>query len=116
MPDALFHEIGTGFRTARPADASTIAGIINGGSGGGDQVSEDEILGLIAVPQSTFVLRFQFGLPVGCAYLRKNGDLASMEMLAVHPAIQGVSERIIAEAERLARDEMRCKAMTIPSY
>ena len=112
MPDALFHEIGTGFRTARPADASTIVGIINGG-GEGDHVSEDEILGLIAVPQSTFVLRFQFGQPVGCAYLRKSGDLASMEMLAVHPAIQGVSERIIAEAERLARDEMRCKAMTI---
>jgi ribosomal protein S18 acetylase RimI-like enzyme len=130
MPDALIPEAGTGFRLARPADAGTIVAIINrasngdGGTAGwtderaiweGDRTSEAEILALLAAPQSMFVLCLQAGQVAGCAYVRKNGNAAYMGMLAVRPLLQGVGvgKLLIGEAERIGREVLGCKLMTI---
>jgi len=129
MPDALMPELETRFRTARPADAGTIVSIVNAanhGDGGtgwtdesaffeGDRTHAAEILALLAVPGAMFLLRVYRGEVAGCAYLKKMGNAAYMGMLAVRPALQGagVGKEIIAEAERIARDEMGCDRMAI---
>jgi GNAT superfamily N-acetyltransferase len=106
-------EAGTGFRRARPVDADTIVAMVNAGDS--DRTHATEVLELLAVPQSMFLLRFQESEVVGCAYLRKRGNAAFMGLLAVRPAQQGsgVGKRLIAEAERIARDEMHCTMMTM---
>jgi GNAT superfamily N-acetyltransferase len=117
------------FRIARPSDASTIAAIVNaafsgdGGSGWtdegrlfeGDRTYPGEILALLAVPESKFLLWIHQGEIAGCAYLRRFGNAAYMGMLAVRPLLQGigVGKQIIAESERIAREEMRCSRMMI---
>lgn len=130
MPDALMPEAETAFRRARPADVGTIVAIINaagngdGGTAGwtheggifvGDRTHPDEIFALLAVPSSMFLLRIQAGEVAGCAYLKKTGDAAYLGMLAVRPLLQGhgVGKQIIAEAERIARDELGCSRMTM---
>ena len=130
MPHELVPEAETGFRRARPADAGTIVAIVNAaanGDGGttgwthegalfeGERTHAAEILEMLAVPQSMFLLRVHEGEVAGCAYLRKNGNAAYLGMLAVRPELQGagIGKQIIAEAERIARDEMQCNLMTI---
>src|SRR5579862_288799 len=130
MPHELVPEAGAGFRRARPADADMIAALVNGAFSGdhgtagwtyeneifeGERTHATEILDLLARPQSMFLLRFQQSEVVGCAYLRKTGGAAYLGMLAVRPSLQGsgVGKRIMAEAERIARDEMHCTLMTI---
>jgi GNAT superfamily N-acetyltransferase len=130
MLDVLMLELETRFRMARPADAGTIVAIVNtantgdGGRAGwthegalfeGDRTHAAEILSLLAAPGSMFLLRVYRGEIAGCAYLKKMGDSAYMGMLAVRPALQGagVGKEIIAEAERVAREELGCGLMTI---
>lgn len=120
----------SGFRRARPTDAGTIVKIVNaadngdGGTSGwthagaiwlGDRTHAAEILKLLAVPESMFLLRIHRGDVGGCAYLKKAGNAAYLGMLAVRPALQGsgVGKQIIAEAERIAREEMRCSVITL---
>ena len=123
-------ELETRFRMARPADAGTIVSIVNAannGDGGragwthegelfeGERTHSGEILSLLAVPGAMFLLRVYRGEVAGCAYLKKMGDAAYMGMLAVRPALQGagVGKEIIAEAERIAREQMGCRLMAI---
>ena len=123
-------ELETRFRMARPADAGTIVAIVNaanngdGGTAGwthegdifeGDRTNAAEILALLATPGTAFLLRVYRGEIAGCAYLRKMGRAAYMGMLAVRPTLQGagVGTEIIAEAERVAREDLGCNVMTI---
>ncbi|HEX4779148.1 MAG TPA: GNAT family N-acetyltransferase [Usitatibacter sp.] len=123
-------EVETRFRIARPADANTIVSIVNSASHGdggaaawtdesaffeGDRTFAAEILTLLAVPGAMFLLRVYRGEVAGCAYLKKMGNAAYMGMLAVRPAVQGagVGKEIIAEAERIAREDMGCSLMAI---
>jgi GNAT superfamily N-acetyltransferase len=127
---ALMAEARSGFRHARPSDAATIVRIVNGafsGDGGtsgwtnegdifrGERTYAAEILTLLAVPESKFLLWIHEGEVAGCAYLRRFGNAAYMGMLAVRPVLQGigVGKQIMAEAERIAREEMRCALMMI---
>lgn len=120
----------TRFRMARPADAGTIVAIVNsanngdGGSAGwthegalfeGDRTHPAEVLSLLAAPGAMFLLRVYRGEIAGCAYLKKMGEAAYMGMLAVRPTLQGsgVGKEIIAEAERIAREELGCNVMAI---
>jgi GNAT superfamily N-acetyltransferase len=127
---ALMAEAFSGFRQARPADASTIVSIVNaafsgeGGTSGwtnesdlfeGERTYAAEVLTLLAVPESKFLLWMHQGEVAGCAYIRRFGNAAYMGMLAVRPVLQGigVGKQIIAEVERIAREEMRCTLMMI---
>ena len=127
---ALMLEAGLAFRRARPADAGTIVRIVNAADNGdgdtfgwthggaiweGDRTHAAEVLALLAVPGSMFLLRIHDGEVGGCAYLKKSGNAAYMGMLAVRPALQGsgVGKQIIAEAERIALEEMHCSVMTL---
>ena len=122
--------IESGFRRARASDADTIVELVNaafGGDGGvsgwtneggifeGRRTHSAEILSLLAAPESMFLLRVHQGDVSGCAYLRKSGDVAYLGMLSVRPVLQGlgVGKQIMAEAERIAREEMACSLMTI---
>jgi GNAT superfamily N-acetyltransferase len=128
MPHELIAEARAGFRRARPADAGTIVAIVNAACGDraevawtseaavfeGERTYPAEILQMLAAPQSTFLLRLHEGEVAGCAYLKKNGNAACMEMLAVRPRLQGAGfgRQIVAEAERIAREELKCTLMT----
>ena len=127
---ALMAEARSGFRQARPSDAATIVAIVNGafsGDGGtsgwtnehrlfeGERTYAAEVLTLLAVPDSKFLLWIHEGKVAGCAYLRRFGNSAYMGMLAVRPVLQGigVGKQIIAEVERIASEEMHCALMMI---
>jgi ribosomal protein S18 acetylase RimI-like enzyme len=130
LAQMLMPEVDSGFRKARASDVDTIVSLINaantgdGGAAGwtnelaiwkGERTHVEEIITMLAVPQSMFLLRLNEGEAAGCAYLRKTGDAAYLGMLAVRPTLQGlgVGKQIIAEAERIAREEMRCTVMTM---
>ena len=99
---------------ARPADAGTIVAILNA-TGDSDSTYEAEVLSLLAAPGAMFLLRVYRGEVVGCAFLKKMGNAAYMGMLAVRPSVQGggVDNEIIAEAERVAREDLHCNLITV---
>ena len=118
------------FRRAVPSDAPAIAAVVNAatsGSGGiagwtheghlweGDRTNAAEILSMMKVPEATFLLRLDREEIAGSAYLKPMGTDAYMGMLAVRPLLQsgGVGKQLIAECERIARDEWRSDRMLI---
>jgi GNAT superfamily N-acetyltransferase len=118
------------FRRACAADAAAIVELVNrantgdGGSLGwtheanffeGSRTDVAEILELLAVPGSTFVLHLEGEEIVGCAYLKTIRSAGYMGLLAVRPMLQagGIGTGLIAECERVARGEWRCPTMLI---
>ena len=118
------------FRNAVSGDAPAIAALVNAatsGDGGragwtheanffdGDRTDTAEILELLAVRGSLFLLRMEGGEIAGCVYLKPMGAGAYMGLLGVRPSLQanGVGKQLIKECERIARDEWRCATMAI---
>lgn len=118
------------FRIARSRDAAAIAALVNaafgnGGGGGwtseaelchGDRTDAAEIGRMIADPDLLFVLLDVSGDLAGCAYVKRiAADEAYLGLVAVRPSLQGggVGSRVIAEAERIARDDWRCTRMAL---
>jgi N-acetylglutamate synthase-like GNAT family acetyltransferase len=118
------------FRRARASDALAIVHLVNAansGDGGtlgwtheanffeGSRTDVAEVLELLAVPGSTFVLRLEGEEIVGCAYLKTVRSAAYMGLLAVRPMLQagGIGTGLIAECERIARGEWQCPTILI---
>ena len=101
------------------------ASVDDGGSGGwtseadlvnGDRTNADEIRRMICDPGLVFVLLEESGRISGCTYVKRtNSDEAYLGLLAVHPSQQGAGagSRVIAEAERIARDEWGCSRIAL---
>ena len=82
----------------------------------GRRTGEDEVGPLVRGPRSCFVVaeRSEDGELVGCVVLRdEEGEVAYLGMLTVDPKGQahGVGSELLAEAERVARDERGAKTM-----
>lgn len=116
------------FRTAILDDAPAVAELINaafGGKGGwtseanlvnGDRTDAEEVRRMIRDPDLVFVLLEDSGRVAGCTYVKRtSGEEAYLGLLAVDPAVQGagIGSRIIAEAERIAREEWRCARIAL---
>ena len=114
-------------RRARSTDLPEIVKLVNaastgdGGTAGwthelglfhGDRTDAAEIRGLFAAPGAVFLLWLESGQVGGCAYLSSSGY---MRMLCVRPTLQGrgIASRLIAECERVAREEMACRTLRI---
>ena len=125
---SVFEVVGI-LRTARVDEAPAIAALVNAATSGegckgwtdeahlfdGRRTDADEVRDLLAVPGATFVLWTLEREIAGCAYLKPTEYAAYLGMLAVRPDRQGwgIGSEIIAECERVARDEWRRGVMRI---
>lgn len=81
----------------------------------GDRTSADEILSLIRNPLARFVLAFDGSDLVGCALIKNDSGEGYFGMFSVRPARQGggLGKRLMAEAEKAARETWNCKSMKL---
>jgi len=79
----------------------------------GRRTGPDEIAALLADPHSVLLLAHAGDALVASAHLQQRGDSAYFGMFAVAPGRQGrgLGRAVLAEAERIARDEWGCSAM-----
>lgn len=79
----------------------------------GQRTDSGEVAELIAAPESCLVLGTHASELLACAHVQKQGEAGYFGMFAVRPALQGrgIGGALLAEAERLARDEWKCGAM-----
>lgn len=68
---------------------------------------------LIERPGSTMLLAEQHGALLACANLERRGDAAYFGMFSVRPDLQGagIGRAMLAEAERMAREDWRSAEM-----
>ena len=68
---------------------------------------------LLASPGSQLLLAEIDGSPLACCHLERQGETAYFGLFAVKPTEQGsgLGKRLLAEAERIARDEWHCDHM-----
>lgn len=116
------------FRTATEADIPAVVALVEsayrGDSGRRGWTTESDLLdgqrtdaadvaAVIARPDSRILLLERDGRLLACCHLERHGEAAYFGMFAVDPAQQtgGLGKRLLAEAERIAGGEWRCRAM-----
>lgn len=80
----------------------------------GQRTDADDVRTCIERARSLVLLVEVAGVPVGCAHVAvEDDDAAWFGMFAVQPTLQGggVGKRLLAEAERIAREDWRVTAM-----
>lgn len=82
----------------------------------GHRTDADDVRACIERPRSVVLLAEQDGALVACAHVAIDGDTGAFGMFgmfAVAPALQGagVGKHVLAEAERIAREDWRLPAM-----
>ncbi len=117
------------FQIAGLEDAKAIAELANAAFAGrgaagwtneshildGARTQPAEIAVLMADPTVRFLMQFDGPELIGCVYIKTMNGAGYFGLLAVRPDFQGrgAGSRLIAEAERIARDEWRCRKMLI---
>jgi ribosomal protein S18 acetylase RimI-like enzyme len=118
----------TTFRAAGAADVDAIVALVEsayrGDSGRRGWTTESDLLDgqrtdaqsvgeLLAQPDNIVLLAEEGGELKACCHIEKQGDAGYFGMFAVNPDLQGggLGHALLAEAERVARDEWRCGAM-----
>jgi ribosomal protein S18 acetylase RimI-like enzyme len=116
------------FRTARAADAAAIVVLVESAYRGesglrgwttesnlldGRRTNVDDVLALIAGPNSRILLAERDGQLLASCQLEHRGDSGYFGMFAVDPEKQGdgVGKRVLAEAERFAVSAWACRQM-----
>ncbi len=116
------------FRSATAADVVAIVALVEsayrGESGLRGWTTESHLLdgrrtdaadvgALIERPESLILLAEEDGRLLASCHLERQGEAAYFGMFAVDPVGQGsgLGKRVLAEAERIARDEWHCHAM-----
>lgn len=110
--DAVVALVESGYRgDASRAGWTTEADLLDG-----RRTDADDVRSLLARPGSRVVLAERAGALVACAHVeRVDPETAAFGMFSVSPALQrgGVGKLVLAECERIARDEWRCAQMTM---
>ena len=113
------------FRFATPADVPTIAGLVESAYRGdasrvgwtteadflhGRRTDATEIEELMANANARFVLLERNGTVIASCYIERQGEACYFGMFSVHPPLQGagIGRLMLAEVERIARDEWGC--------
>ncbi|MEO6966890.1 MAG: GNAT family N-acetyltransferase [Rhodanobacteraceae bacterium] len=120
------------FRTAKPGDNHAIVALTESAYRGdasragwtteadflgGQRTDIDEIDGLIARVDARFVLIEEDGRLLACCLLEQQRDGEALDcyfgMFSVRPDMQGagLGDALLAEAERIAREQWRCRVM-----
>ena len=76
----------------------------------GQRIDAAGIAEILARPLSEVVLAERDGELVGCAHVARDHEHGYFGMFAVRPALQGagIGDRLLAECERIAREEFGC--------
>jgi ribosomal protein S18 acetylase RimI-like enzyme len=119
------------FRHATPADVAAIVQLVESAYRGeasrtgwtteadlldGQRTDADAVTEMLRDPVSALLLAEEAGQLVGCCRLeRRHGGEAYFGMFSVQPLRQGegVGRQLLAEAERLARDDWAATAMVM---
>ena len=113
------------FRAATPEDTGAVVALVESAYRGeasragwtteadlldGRRTGADEIADVLADPCSRLLLAERDGALLACAHLKRHPGHAYFGMFAVRPGAQGAGTggSVLAEAERIARDEWQC--------
>lgn len=79
----------------------------------GQRIDPEGVLADIKRPASRVLLAEKDGQLLACAHIEKQEDAGYFGMFAVRPGQQGsgIGKRVLAEAERIAREEWQCLTM-----
>lgn len=79
----------------------------------GQRIEPDVLRQDIARPHSRVLVAERDGRMLACAHVAIDGDAGYFGMFSVRPDLQGggIGKALLAEAERIVRDEWRCPAM-----
>ena len=79
----------------------------------GRRTGRDDIEAILARPQSTLLLAERSGELLACAHVAVEDGAGYFGMFSVNPTLQGagIGKAVLAEAERIAREQWRCPAM-----
>jgi len=116
------------FRDARSTDVPAIVALVQSAYRGdasragwtteadlldGQRIDPDGVIQLIGKPASRVLLAERNGRLIACCQLEKQGDTGYFGMFSVVPGEQGsgLGKQVLAEAERLAREQWQCHAM-----
>jgi GNAT superfamily N-acetyltransferase len=116
------------FRAATAADADMIVVLVESAYRGdasrvgwtteadfldGRRTGPDDVLAQIARPRSRILLAEQDGALLACAHVAEEDGAGYFGMFSVQPGLQngGIGKAVLAEAERIARDEWQLQHM-----
>ena len=116
------------FRAATPADIDAVVALVESAYRGevsragwtteadlldGRRTGPDEIAQVIARERSRLLLAEEDGVLVACAHIAIEDGLGYFGMFSVQPSRQGggLGKQVLAEAERIVRDEWRCDCL-----
>lgn len=79
----------------------------------GQRIDASMLEGMLANPAATFLLGERDGQLIACCELQHKGEAAYFGMFSVVPTVQGsgIGKVVLAEAERIVRDEWQCTRM-----
>jgi GNAT superfamily N-acetyltransferase len=120
--------IALDFRHARDTDVDAIVALVQSAYRGepsrqgwtteadlldGQRTDAAEVASLLAMPDSVVLLASIDDRLLACCHVERHDDAAHLGMFAVHPPRQGdgLGRRLLAEAERYAREAWHCRAM-----
>jgi GNAT superfamily N-acetyltransferase len=123
-----FAHPGLRFRAATPADTDAVVALVESAYRGessragwtteadlldGRRTGPDEIAELLSHAHSRLLLAEEGSRLVACAHLAREDGAAHFGMFSVEPIRQGdgLGKRLLAEAERIVRDEWGCDRM-----
>jgi GNAT superfamily N-acetyltransferase len=116
------------FRAAAPADAETVVALVESAYRGdssragwtteadfldGRRTGADDVLAQIARPHSIVLLAERDGELLACAHVAVEDGAGYFGMFSVVPGLQGggIGKQVLAEAERIAREDFGQSAM-----
>lgn len=116
------------FRAATPGDVDAIVALVTSAYRGdasragwtteadfldGNRIDRDVLLADIARPRSRVLLAGREGELLACAHVSEEEDAGYFGMFSVVPGLQGggIGKRVLAECERLVRDDWHLPAM-----
>jgi GNAT superfamily N-acetyltransferase len=116
------------FRAATPADAETVVALVESAYRGdssragwtteadfldGRRTGADDVLAQIARPHSIVLLAERDGELLACAHVAVEDGAGYFGMFSVVPGLQGggIGKQVLAEAERIAREDFGQSAM-----
>lgn len=126
--DTVVNGTRLAFRDAGGADVSAVVSLVESAYRGdvsrqgwtteadfldGQRTDPAGVAQIIAKPHSRVLLGERAGQLLACCHLEKQGDACYFGMFSVRPTLQGggVGKQMLEHAERIARDEWKCRKM-----